>query len=1328
MSMKISDMPEHLEALTGAVIPIVINGQNKKLASEVLVALLNNLIPFGDQNQVLAIDGNNTSELKAIDPLEEGYFVTSPAELATAKTKIISQAAIFNLWKRFSMGQDNGTGVPIAANGIPGAPLQTNSFAFNAGANKINSTQNTSTYIGFVSPDKYTNYTHQVTLAAGGVDNDAISVVIAFIEDEEDMVTNLAFGLNPANFDWPINVTDATIANQHTISLVRSRTTQFPTFQKRYSIVYDMGKSTQVVLINGESLSGLWNTELPYGTPGVECDVKVIKEGNIVKCYVTNWSDAPGGKGALGFEIIYDLSLNLLTHKFQGAVSYGYGALSQDTATFSGISITPNKNSIYDLNTGDVWVASGSTYSIDTAITYFSEFGVRRFLWNPDTKKLIYVNPDQSFKVIYTQGETGTGGGLDAAAVLAISPSLAQFATLQGQVDAVNITSTVTRLSAAEANVTALTGRVTNEETATSGFNATLAARLITLNDAVGALSALGIALGNLSSLTTTDQSSAVAAINEVKGLVALVTSGGMKGFIAPATAAITPTVNDSYRLTSAGTYTNFLSAAATPITFAPSTEGFGIVQYNTATGFWTKITAAITLSMNKTVTNVSSTVPDFIGQIGVDTTFRLYRAYALSGTDMWKRLPRTADCQWFFLNLAGGLVKSGAASITFKANTSVYLQGTSPIQIRNNTGADVTFTFSAASKILMLDTTKTYTALTPYRIFEVTGANAALVEKVSTDLPNPDLIPLCTYYDGVMQGFGIGSWLQLQAIPVPATLITVASPVPVAVGQTARSTNNRNYIARTLSTAITNGPTAENWEKIVNPAETQYMLEPWYGTVLGVTEVTSNSIKFTDNASIFALGNMTYEIQAQSAYTFTFSATSKILCLDLKANWVLSGSYRRYQAGGVDNALVEKNGAEVAADAYLFPLAGFFNSAIDGYVLGDYLAKKRAASASTTSPYRSNTDRVVNAALRYNLNELAANNFMFVQMNDIHVSVGNEDRVSNFAEAITFLAEAKVQIPQIKFGISNGDLCDGRRTSKASHAGDIASYMGAYANTVNLWANSLGNHDDNSAGNIFANTYTKAEQRAAFIDPMLAKFAAFQAPASPACYYYWDDTATKVRCIVLDPTDQPRLVATAGTANKYQGLVDYAFSQTQLSWLVDTALNVSALTTPTAWTVVVFCHVPIRNTALGAFKHPTSIIPRIMNAFKSGITVTESYTDTTNAGDFSYSVTKNFATLNGGGVNFAGYFSGHRHRDYINLDTEFTDQSNIIMLNGWALRDMASPIFSLVNRSLSTATQNSFDLVILNTNTKKVRTIRFGAGQTVTDDYSALFQRSFTY
>lgn len=408
----------------------------KTTAKNLLVVAINevySMFPFGQRNQVLVASIDNTNIGKYVEPIEIGAFVTTTAELNAAKGVFVGFDVIFSGFKRFSHGAAAIENNPTST--IPYSPAETNSWNYNAGTDTINSTVNSNTLIGFASKLKYGKYTHKVTINAQNGsesfdDNDWPAILLCYAEDANQMVPNNAYGLNPASYS--IDVVSPTIPKQFTLTLVRGRTSQQPYNigqNLHYAIVYNLGQPDQKVIANGET-SGVWNTETTYGT-GKNCDVQVDRVTDVLNVLTTDWNDAPGGKGSLRFPLSVDLTSDPLLAIFRGSASYGYAALSQQNSYFTNVSFSPNTNSIYDLTDGNVWDANSSgTYSINSSRNYFTEIGERRTLFNPVTRKLIYMKQDKTFEVMnnsisnYVVDEvpSGTVNGTNTAFVISTTP------------------------------------------------------------------------------------------------------------------------------------------------------------------------------------------------------------------------------------------------------------------------------------------------------------------------------------------------------------------------------------------------------------------------------------------------------------------------------------------------------------------------------------------------------------------------------------------------------------------------------------------------------------------------------------------------------------------------------------------------------------------------------------------------------------------------------------------------------------------------------------------------------------------------------------------
>lgn len=345
-------------------------------------------MPFAQKNQIPYSTTNNDNEYYADDIIKEVRTIFTDEQLVREKLIIVSFEDIFNTWKRFSHG---GTISDQARNNlIPSLPLTTNAWTFITP--NISCTDNTNSNTGFISPDTYIKYLHRVTLVSSGSDNDRIGVIIAYVEDEDDLIPNQAYGLSSGDFNWPINVTDQFIPNQHTISLIINRDGSFtPT----YALYYDFMKSTQKLLatttLSYNTTSGWLNNEI---------DIEVVRDGDNIQTKCSEFSDAPGGKGSLSHLLSIDLSTDADLEKFRGATAYGYCAQSQDHASYKNASFSDNLNSIFDIRNGSVWIYNGTIWVIDSSRNFFNEIGIRKLCFNKNQRTTVYIKPNKSYTII----------------------------------------------------------------------------------------------------------------------------------------------------------------------------------------------------------------------------------------------------------------------------------------------------------------------------------------------------------------------------------------------------------------------------------------------------------------------------------------------------------------------------------------------------------------------------------------------------------------------------------------------------------------------------------------------------------------------------------------------------------------------------------------------------------------------------------------------------------------------------------------------------------------------------------------------------------------
>ena len=180
-------------------------------------------------------------------------------------------------------------------------------------------------------------------------------------------------------------------------------------------------------------------------------------------------------------------------------------------------------------------------------------------------------------------------------------------------------------------------------------------------------------------------------------------------------------------------------------------------------------------------------------------------------------------------------------------------------------------------------------------------------------------------------------------------------------------------------------------------------------------------------------------------------------------------------------------------------------------------------------------------------------------------------------------------------------------------------------------------------------------------------------------CYYYWDDKKQGVRYIVLDLFENINTSISWG--------VNYGFSQKQANWLVQKALKCKDKT------LVVFTHAPIDPKLGGAemmkFLHELFIAVQNREKFthNEGVKIKADFTKSNNT--------------------IACIISGHAHRDESNFERGVLSIGTIC--DAWYNDD---PKLKHLPRQRGTTNEQAFDIMTINTATKRIHAVRIGQGE----------------
>jgi hypothetical protein len=306
----------------------------------------------------------NVTPLPPID----AYLYDTSVETQNHQSSITppSASTVFNSWARFS----NDTY-------FPGGTTPTGDAAawqYNATLERVECTLNTNTCVGFVSPEQLDNFKFETTLSSTDPDNDFIGVLLAF--KREGSVNNRLMAVR-------------------TCGGADTWGTGYP----RWGLVLNLGGTmgagtTGTVIVNGN------HTNLNPPTSGWSTSgssrIRILRQGNLFKLHCSPFGSTTYDPVS---EINIDVSAIPSLNWAIGPQSYGYMAMSQNSSTFTNITLEGalDQSRVYDLQTGKVYeYVSGTGWVEISGTTIADELGYPRTVTNPETGNVYQIQLDKS--------------------------------------------------------------------------------------------------------------------------------------------------------------------------------------------------------------------------------------------------------------------------------------------------------------------------------------------------------------------------------------------------------------------------------------------------------------------------------------------------------------------------------------------------------------------------------------------------------------------------------------------------------------------------------------------------------------------------------------------------------------------------------------------------------------------------------------------------------------------------------------------------------------------------------------------------------------------
>lgn len=290
-------------------------------------------VPFNSKHQLLLRENGGFS---AKPPVIPAGIVVSAEELEAQLGLSESFSEVFDSWLRFSRRSGYNDDA---------IPEELEAWVYLPEEDLIRCTLNTESVVGFISPERYDQYTLETVLSSVDKDDDFIGVVIAHATDElgrNHILTAMRSGMGIAPLVIDKNPTGHNTRHYNVAAVFEGLT-----------------------WINGTLATGPG----PNGGNGGWSDIpdgvrlKVTRKGDLITVETSQFGESEYFAPAT---TLIDLASDPELAVFRGPQRFGYVACSQKYATWKVLQRPSQLSPVYDLNEGKYYQYNGNEWVAET--------------------------------------------------------------------------------------------------------------------------------------------------------------------------------------------------------------------------------------------------------------------------------------------------------------------------------------------------------------------------------------------------------------------------------------------------------------------------------------------------------------------------------------------------------------------------------------------------------------------------------------------------------------------------------------------------------------------------------------------------------------------------------------------------------------------------------------------------------------------------------------------------------------------------------------------------------------------------------------------------